>query len=117
MTHIEGEIVCTKPTAAQRVVTNWGCDKDEKRLGTVVTTDANAIIFPTSYQNSRHTYFESSGMTVHSPILGFANMINPVRTQVDEEFKVWFLEDLVGKSHRTNEGKACANVTVYIKAI
>ncbi|XP_078363506.1 uncharacterized protein LOC144647595 [Oculina patagonica] len=85
LVHISGEVGCVWNGRSK-----WGCT-DPYKIATLITDDQNNIVFP---ENGRYSY-TIPGFGSNSPEL-MLNFSTPLVVTADQEFRVWYSEDLGG---------------------
>lgn len=75
---------------------------------TAVTDAKNQVIAPTgSHVNGKYQVKGTNHRTDEELILPTDS---PIEVQMDQEFRVWYTEDLIGYTEADNAGKHCIHV-------
>ncbi|KAL9989594.1 hypothetical protein ACROYT_G004159 [Oculina patagonica] len=102
LVHISGEVGCVWNGRSK-----WGCT-DPYKIATLITDDQNNIVFP---ENGRYSY-TIPGFGSNSPEL-MLNFSTPLVVTADQEFRVWYSEDLGGTDIDNYPGPTCMKVIIY----
>ncbi|XP_068722396.1 uncharacterized protein [Montipora capricornis] len=84
---------------------HWGCK--QSRLCTLVTNATNEVIFPQDYKTGSYSLANTH---VNSSELLFNSLPSPQRVRANEEFRIWFKADLLGRYENDNSGQTCVEV-------
>jgi len=101
----------------------WGCPNEEyfgeKMFITVITDNNMTALSLADYlrDNTKCGYkyysYQLDGMHVNSSELVF-NLLSPqLSVSVDQEFHIWYGEDLTGCGEYDNSGETCADVYAW----
>jgi len=112
--HKDGYVTCNYRKSSYKSL--WGCNFEqvEKKLNTYVTTTANygGLIFP-DYSVPRDYFgnYDLEGFSQQKPYIMFtANPLYPVKVYRYQELRVWYGEDLLGRTEYDNHGKHCIEI-------
>lgn len=111
LTYLSGSVNCYAPNSDFR--SNWGCKHPglTHTLGTHITdSDRNRLLPNDKYLSELCGYYNLPWATPDSPELIFDNFSAPLHVTTEQEFQVWFNEDLNNCGEEDNEGKTCAEV-------
>ena len=116
--YLNGIMSCREDTPSYN--SKWGCkvpDLNNHPMGTHITDSSKQRILPKSQHFKRgsgclaDTYYNLPWATPDSPELIFDNFTSPLPVTENQEFQVWFGEDL-NNCYEDNNGpeKTCADV-------
>lgn len=110
--HVSGNLAC-QVSIPQRT-TLWGCTsivakQHEPKVSTVVTDNANRVVFPANFIKTYH--FDVPGFNPNtSNVLVFTNLGSPNFFKKGQELRIWYTEDLYSRTTHDNGGVHCINV-------
>ena len=90
---------------------NWGSGANIY-LGTVVTDGQNNRIVPPQSVVLNSGRYVHPGYHSNSPEIVFSNHCSPLLVSSGQEFRIWYLEDLINDTESDNGGQACVDVYV-----
>lgn len=93
LVHISGKVGCSRHDSSR-----WGCE-DSSYLYILITDDQNSVVFPENYKGQ--SPYTLPGFTSNSPELLFTFSI-PLEVTADQEYRVWYSEDLFSLSESDN---------------
>ena len=117
LTYLNGSVTCYEDWS--NLKSNWGCrhpDFDYSYMGTHITYSNKTRLLPkTEYLNGEagclQLYYHLPWVTIDSSELVFDNLSAPLAVTANEEFQVWFGEDLINCGDEDNGvEKTCARV-------
>ena len=95
---------------------NWGCAPWRTDIFTVVTDVKNQVMYPapriSPLQGSG--WYKLPGFTSSSPELVLSDFGHPTYLTHGTKLRIWYAEDLLGKTESDNHGRTCYQVYVYI---
>lgn len=105
LVHLSGNVTCdsTQPN----YYSYWGCQNND-RLRTIVTDSRNSRVFPS--QTDLKRFYTLHGIKSFSDKLTFYNLTIPLKVEIGQEFRVWYIEDFRNEFESNNNGKTCADV-------
>ena len=99
---------------------NWGCDNPgygDKRLLTVITYPNKTALLPADHLRGnpgcKYYSYQIDGIGVNSPELVFNKLPTPLSVSTDQEFQIWYAQDLEGCSEDNNGGETCTDVFAW----
>ena len=111
-----GYVNCRTGDAYQSI---WGC-KDENNVGylAVHITDhqkqrilpTDAALFDPEPNCLNNILYSLPGVTSDSPVLRFSNFSSPLPVTTDQEFQIWYAEDLYDCFEDDNDGQTCTDI-------
>lgn len=102
LVHISGVVGCHFNGRSK-----WGCS-DPYVIATIITDDQNNVVFP----EDRIYPYTLAGFGSNSPEL-MLTFSTPLVVAADQEFRVWYSEDLHGTDTDNYPGPTCMKVIVY----
>ena len=102
LVHISGEVGCIWNGRSK-----WGCNHPDN-IATIITDDQNNVVFP---EDGIYPY-TLAGFGSNSPEL-MLNFSTPLVVTADQEFRVWYSEDLHGTDTDNYPGPTCMKVIPY----
>ncbi|XP_078384094.1 uncharacterized protein LOC144666550, partial [Oculina patagonica] len=117
LTYLSGSVNCYAPNPD--VASNWGCKYPglTHTMGTHITDSNRNRILPENEQylmgglGCGKTYYNLPWATPDSPELIFDHFSAPLSVTTDQEFQVWFIEDLFNCGYGDNsQERTCAEV-------
>ena len=103
----------------------WGCTNTkaykQKNLLTVIThTNKTALLLAEyekrkkgTYKTGRYYSYQLDGVNVNSTELTFNKLPSPLPVFIDQEFQIWYGQDLVDWSESNNSGQTCVDVYAW----
>ena len=90
----------------------WGCAPNSSALAPILTDQQNTILAPDASDVVGNGWYTLAGYTSSSSILVFCAQppCNPLVVPANSELRLWYGEDLRGKTEGDNSGKTCADV-------
>ncbi|KAL9961279.1 hypothetical protein ACROYT_G030188 [Oculina patagonica] len=114
LTHLSGSVSCNHKLP--EFESNWGCKYSKLTsytMGTLITdSDRNHLLPSEEYLSEEPGcgYYSLPWATPDSPVLVFDNFSTPLPVATNQEFQVWYNEDLYNCGEENNDGKTCAEV-------
>jgi len=117
LTYLNGSVSCFKEWSILK--SNWGCRHpilNSTNMGTHITYSNKTRLLPkTEYlkgdSGCLQLYYHLPWVTIDSSELVFDNLSAPLAVSANEEFQVWFAEDLINCGDEDNGvEKTCARV-------
>ena len=119
LTYLNGSMSCTKDHSSFK--SNWGCRYSifgNTTMGTHVTYSNKTRLLPAKAEHLKGeedclqlSYYHLPWATIDSSVLVFDNLSSPLAVTTNEEFQVWFGEDLFKCGDDDNGAeKTCARV-------
>lgn len=119
LTYLNGSMSCSKNKASLK--SNWGCRYSKllgnTLMGTQVTSSNKTRLLPKAEHLKGEagclqlSYYHLPWATIDSSELVFDNLSSPLAVTANEEFQVWFGEDLLNCADDDNgPEKTCARV-------
>ncbi|XP_066921747.1 uncharacterized protein [Clytia hemisphaerica] len=109
LVHVSGYVDCNRYTAG---TSKWRCGENADDVFTGITDTNNIVLAPTGtqYYGGRYVVKRPDHLTD-----GELNLMTDtnVEYQQNQEFRIWFMEDLINFTEEDNEGTHC--VDVFIK--
>ncbi|KAL9970877.1 hypothetical protein ACROYT_G023330 [Oculina patagonica] len=116
LVHKSGSLRCNPDAPASY----WGCDNTwygDKRLLTVITHPNKTALLLADYlrgsSSCKYYSYQIAGIGVNSPELVFNKLPTPMSVSVDQEFHIWYGQDLKECSEDNNSGETCADVYAW----
>ena len=111
--HLNGQVSC-----APGYNTNWGCTWPNlpANMGTHITDSNKNRLLPKDEvlfgggDCNNNLYYSLPGHTPDSPELLFDNFTIPLHVAAEQQFQIWFAEDLNGCTEFDNGGQTCVKV-------
>ena len=97
LVHISGEVGC-----ASYLKSKWGCGNPTS-IHTIITDKENNVVFP---EDQVARTYSLPGFTSNSPEL-VLTFTTPLVVTAGQEYRVWFMEDLINQHERDNVGPSC----------
>ncbi|XP_078374812.1 uncharacterized protein LOC144658279 [Oculina patagonica] len=100
----------------------WGCDNpslEDKRLDTVITYPNKTALLLADYKknlagcDNQYYLYKIAGIGVNAPELVFDKLPTLLSVSVDQEFQIWYGQDLTDCSEDNNGGQTCADVYAW----
>ncbi len=118
LVHRSGLLKCIPDVPASY----WGCDGSsygDERLLTVITYPNKTALLLADYLKDvsgcgkNYYLYQIAGIGVNSPDLVFNKLHTPLSVSVDQEFQIWYGQDLTDCSEDNNSGETCADVYAW----
>ena len=103
LVHRTGTVTCNK-----KVYSYWGCTPNHANIAVVLTDGQNRILAPATV--NKYGWYTLAGYTSSSSVLVFCVPKKPHCVFANSELRLWYGEDLKGRTEHDNGGKACADV-------
>ena len=112
LVHLSGAVNCVDDINSG---SNWGCshgDYYDNKLNVHITNESNARIFPPtgSVKFDSHLYYNLPGFHENSAEIVFDFFPVPLSVTTGQRFRVWYGEDLAGRSEADNVGNSYIDV-------
>lgn len=107
LVHKSGSVSCRTGSGES----NWGCGTNH--ISTVVTNARNGILFPDYL--SKSGWFSDPNFTSMSKSLILEDPSIYTHVIKGQEMRLWYGEDILGKTEGDNRGKVCADVYADIQ--
>ncbi|KAL9961271.1 hypothetical protein ACROYT_G030180 [Oculina patagonica] len=114
LTYLSGSVSCNHKLPEFEC--NWGCKYSKLTsytMGTLITDSDRNHLLPSEGYLSKEPgcgYYSLPWATPDSPLLVFDNFSTPLPVATNQEFQVWYNEDLYNCGEENNDGKTCAEV-------
>ena len=114
LTYLKGRVSCSAPY----LYSKWGCDHPSVSthpMGTHITYSNGTRLLPKNEylkggSDCLRLYYSLPWATPDSQELVFDNFSSPLPVTTDQEFQVWFIEDLYNCDSDNGQEKTCAEV-------
>ena len=108
LVHLSGKVSCLKEKDAYSY---WGCyPRHRPNLGAILTDHKNNILAPDASTVQSTGWYNLPGYSSSSPELVFEKSGKPHVIFANNELRLWYGEDLRGRTEEDNDGKTCAEV-------
>lgn len=92
---------------------NWGCQKNYIRV--VVTDKTDTVMLPAKAGiNKNMQKYTVSGFTSMSSELPLHTVADPIEVHGEEEYRIWYTEDLYNYTENDNDGIVKTDVYAII---
>ena len=107
LVHRSGKVSCLKTRANS--YSYWGCWRNP-HLAAILTDQSNNILAPDASIVQGNGRYNLPGYSSSSPELVFEKSGKPHVIFANNELRLWYGEDLRGRTEEDNDGKTCADV-------
>jgi hypothetical protein len=110
---VNGSITCD--TGNPKGWNYWGClDYSGKHqyMCVIITVRSNNVLLPESgyFIDNKNKLYNFIGYNATSPELVFPKLASPLYVMANQEYRVWFGQDLNNLSESNNGGLVCVDV-------
>ena len=118
LVHLSGTLVCFNGSPTSY----WGCVSNEYGSKTLLTfishSDQKSILLPRPsltemggpYCNQKLYTYKLSGFNDISPEIIFNTSSDPLQVTLDQQFRIWYGQDMADCSEYNNSGLSCVDV-------
>ncbi|XP_015760567.1 PREDICTED: uncharacterized protein LOC107339769 isoform X2 [Acropora digitifera] len=105
LVHVSGAVNCC---FLRNASSKWGCDLPNVRqeISVLLTDTSDTILLPMS----QHFSYTIPGYDAQSSEIVLSGFPNPLHLSPDKELRLWYGEDLHGRSEQDNSGTSCTDV-------
>ena len=106
LTYQHGHVTCHEADPSYQ--SKWGClwpPLIPNQMATLITDNDHNLLLPTNEYRSNFlgcTFYSFPWATTESPDLLFDNFSSPLMVESNQEFQIWFSEDLLRWGHSDN---------------
>ena len=109
LVHRSGNVSCFKTKADS--YSNWGCyPRHNPNIGAILTDQKNNILAPDPSTVQSTGWYNLPGYSSSSEVLLFEKKGKPHAIFANDELRLWYGEDLRGRTEDDNDGETCADV-------